>query len=151
MGIPEVLDFIRQEHGEYRDFALDELSILNAYADIIRQDIMSAWPVDTSTSRDNFVTTLENGPAFTGIILENDLDYVQFVHYAGTPAEPPLYQTLIPSVWYAYKPELEAALFEAIRRTEKVIRENEAHGGRGFLDIVARKLGKTPRVVSHAA
>ena len=123
--------YIVAVHGSARGLATTEIRILNRWAGDMVTEIEDAWPVDTSTSRDGFDYAVEERPGWIGIVIENDVDYVQYVHYAGESADEPLWETLIPSVFEANKGGLLAALRTEIARTEAFIKsEARIPGGK---------------------
>ena len=101
---------------------MDELRILDTYAEAIVEDIQSGWPVDTSTSRDAFAFVTTDYKAIT-VVIENDADYVQYIHRAGEPKEPPLYETLIPEIVNTHGPDMVAAMKAAVDRTERELKQ----------------------------
>lgn len=108
--------YIVAKHGSAREMSIGEIETLDEWADTIVNTIEEEWPVDTSTSRDAFAYTLDDdGVGFT---IENDTDYVQYIHRAGTPAEPPLYETLIPEVIGRHGGPMLAAMRAAVDATE---------------------------------
>ena len=125
--------YLVNRHGSARGLGVDELDVLDAGAAAMVQDIENAWPVDTSTSRDAFTYVVQGRRDRVGIVIENDVDYVQFVHYAGEQPEPPLWRTLIPETWAAHKAGILADLQRAIDETERLITE-EARKPRGLTE-----------------
>lgn len=147
LRLKSVEAYLKREHGSVRSLAVDEISILERYGEAIVEDIQAAWPVDTSTSRDAFTFTSTDYDAIA-IVVENTADYAEFVHLKGTDPEPPLYETLIPTVWDAYKVDLAAELKAAIDRTEATILAERAKGkkGRTVSQILAgRRPARPPR------
>lgn len=138
MGIEVVLRLrtveahLRMRHGRMRDLGVDELRVLDTHAADILDSIQAQWPVDTSTSRDSFLYTLRADVSEIAIVIENDTDYAEYVHRAGTPADPPLYETLIPAVWATEAPALVSDLKAAIDATEAVIASEQAKGKAGL-------------------
>jgi hypothetical protein len=122
LRLTSVEQYLRAKHRGARTLSATEKKILGTYADDIVRDIEDAWPVDTSTSRDAFYYTLDGGPPEITITIVNEVDYAEYVHYAGTDPEPPLYETLIPAVWGSYRVALAEELKRAIDVTEEMIR-----------------------------
>ena len=134
---------IAVEHGGPRALVYDERRIIDLFAQEVLGTIEDAWPVDTSLSRDSFTYEVNAGydvETGVGFTIENDVWYVQYVHYAGTPADPPLWLTLIPEAVQAVAPRYIDRLRRQVRLTEAAIRLDQRSGGRGFLDLVTRRL-----------
>ena len=114
--LSSVSAYLLNRHGSRRELSVRELDVLDAFATDIVNDIADRWPVDTSTSRDAFTFTIDGeGIGFT---IENDADYAEWIHRAGEPADPPLWETLIPEVFESYRGDLVAAMKAAIDETE---------------------------------
>ncbi len=129
--------YIRLRHGSDRDMSADEIQVLQEWAGVIVDDIANQWPVDTSTSRDAFSYTIELDGV--GFVILNDADYAQYVHRAGTPAEPALFETLIPEVVDANIEAMFAAMRRAVDTTEAqiaMVRPGKKRQ-RGILDILS--------------
>jgi len=109
---------VRRLHGSDRSLSVAEIRILADGADEILAAIVDQWPVDTSTSRDAMAIDIETGPGFYGFTISNDADYAEYIHEKGTPAEPPLWETLIPAVVASMTPAILAQLIGEIPRTE---------------------------------
>lgn len=109
---------VRRLHGSDRSLSVAEIRILADGADEILAEIVDGWPVDTSTSRDAMQVDLDTGPGFYAITVSNDADYAEYIHEKGTPADPPLWETLIPSVVARLAPQIVARLAAEIPRTE---------------------------------
>lgn len=124
--------YLARRHGSTRTLSVTELDILDRHADELVQQIENAWPVDTSTSRDAFTYLVQGRRDRIGIVIENDVDYVQFVHEAGAPPDPPLWRTLIPQLWAARRAAVLADMERAIDATERLI-DDEARKGRAGL------------------
>jgi hypothetical protein len=124
-------------HGGSRALTPDEEGVLYLYGEQLLDLIVTQWPVDTGTSQDafSFYTSADPGQGF-GIVVENPMYYAQYVHRAGTPAEPPLWRTLFPQVWATIKPQLLKALFAEIDKTE---------AARAALEATKRARGTSPR------
>lgn len=129
--------YIRQRHGSDRDMSADEIQVLQEWAGIITDEVSNDWPVDTSTSRDSFSSIVENdGVVF---VILNDADYAQYIHRAGTPAEPALFETLIPEVVARHRDAMLAAMRGAVDATEAAIAKvpSGKKRARGILDILS--------------
>lgn len=109
---------VRRLHGSDRSLSVAEIRILADGADEILAEIVDAWPVDTSTSRDAFEVDLSTRPGDYGFTISNDADYGEYIHLKGTPADPPLWETLIPSVVARMAPGIVARLIAEVPRTE---------------------------------
>lgn len=133
---------LKRTHKAVRSLSVDELSILERFGEAIVEDIQGAWPVDTSTSRDAFTFTTTDRERIA-IVIENDADYAEYVHRKGTAPEPPLWETLIPSVWDRYKADLARDLRAAIDATEALIEAERAKGKKG-LTVTQILAGKRP-------
>lgn len=140
--------YVRARHGSARQLTRSERDIIDDYASRIVTDIEAAWPVDTSTSRDAWTYEVRGQAAWAGFIIENDVEYVEWVHYAGQPAEPPLWETLLPATVDAYIPALLADLRAEVDATERAITANKAKGGRGLLDVLQRTASWVRRVAA---
>ena len=73
-----------------------------------------------------------------GFVLDNDVDYAEYVHYAGAPASPALWETLLPATVATYAPGLLAALRTEAAATQRRIADNQRQGGRGLLAVLQR-------------
>lgn len=132
--------YIASVHGSPRPLSAEEILVVDDYAGRMIDDVQDAWPVDTSTSRDAWVWETSSEVGEVGFVLLNDTPYVQYVHLAGQPADPPLWETLLPAVVGSYADDLLRDLRAAVDRTEAEARRNAAQGGRGFIDVIARLL-----------
>ncbi len=141
--LKSIEDYVRLVNGGPRELVKAERDILDEYAGQILEDIENAWPVDTSTSRDAWTYTIVARQDWMGFVLDNDVDYAEFVHYAGSPASPALWETLLPSTVQAYAPGLLQSLRTEIAVTQRRIAEDKRKGGRGFLSVVQRILRPT--------
>lgn len=130
--------YLARRHGSTRTLSVTELDILDRHADELVQQIENAWPVDTSTSRDAWTYTVIGRADWMGFILDNDVDYAEFVHYAGAPASPALWETLLPATVATYAPGLLAALRTEAAATQRRIADNQRQGGRGLLAVLQR-------------
>lgn len=114
-------------HGGLRALTPDEEGVLYLFGEELLRYIVEAWPVDTGTSQDafSFYTSADPGQGF-GIVVENPMFYVQYVHRAGEDPDSPLWRTLFPEAWASVKPGLLKALFAEIDKTEaeRAAREN---------------------------
>lgn len=124
--------YIAAAHGSSRELSVDEIDVLDSYAGEVVREIAERWPVDTSTSRDEWTYYIDGDTI--GFTITNDVDYVEWVHYAGEPAEPPLWETLIPEVWAEVGPRAVAAMQAAVDETERQI-------------VEARRVGVSERAV----
>jgi hypothetical protein len=139
--------YVRAVNGGPRELVRSERDIIDEYAQQIVGDIEDAWPVDTSTSRDAWAYTVTARADWMGFTIENDVDYVEYVHYAGTDPEP-LWETLIPTTVRAYAPQLLADLRAEIAVTQRRIAEDKRQGGRGYLDVLQRLYRTTGRATA---
>jgi hypothetical protein len=106
-------------HGGSRALTPDEESVLYVFGEELVRYIVTAWPVDTGTSQDAFSFYVSADPAQGfGIVVENPMFYVQYVHRAGEDPESPLWRSLFPEAWAAIKPNMLRALFAEIDATE---------------------------------
>lgn len=125
-------------HGSARSLTHDEILVLEGHVEAMVGDIQAVWPVDTSTSRDAFEWyVLPVGVQFE---IANDVDYAEWIHRSGTPADPPLWQTLIPAVFGQHKPAMVADMIAAIDRTE---------AGKALVEARAR--ARAAKVAARAA
>lgn len=124
--------YIVAAHGSARELSVDEIDVLDSYAGEVVREIADRWPVDTSTSRDMWTYYVDGDTI--GFTVSNDVDYVEYVHYAGESAEPPLWETLIPEVWAEVGPRAVSAMQQAVDETERQI-------------IEARRVGVSERAV----
>lgn len=108
-------------HGRMRSLSVDEIDALDATASTVTNQIEEEWPVDTSTSRDGFYFTIQSAPGNYGFTVLNDVDYVQYIHAAGTPAKPELWRTLIPRIVAEHLTPLLSRLRAAIADTERAL------------------------------
>lgn len=116
VDLKSIETYVRQQHGSDRFIALNEIDVISDWAGQIVNEIEREWPVDTSTSRDSFSYIVNNtGYGFT---ILNDCDYVEFIHRAGEPPIPPLWETLIPDVIDQYAQGLLQAMRDAVDETE---------------------------------
>jgi hypothetical protein len=125
-------------HGSPRSLTIDEIVVFEEHVGAMVEDIQAAWPVDTSTSRDAFEWYLL--PTGVQFEIANDTDYAEWIHRAKTPAEPPLWETLIPEVFNRHKPKMIADLMAAIDATEA-----------GKALVAARARAKSAKAEARAA
>ena len=93
--------YIRQVHGGPRWLLPAELAFLDEIGAALRNWVAARWPVDTGTSRDAWEYQVKGTRDEVLVTIYNDVDYVEWVHYKGTPAEPALWeqlQGLIPGI-----------------------------------------------------
>lgn len=123
--IPLQLDSIRRRlialHGGPRQLLPAEMRALQRVAEGLRAWIKSEWPVDTGTSRDAWEIDYVGSSSEISILLYNDVDYVEWVHRAGEPEIPPLWEILQAQIPQVAKPMLEL-LSGAIVRGERDLR-----------------------------
>jgi hypothetical protein len=124
--------YIVQKHGSARQLDTAELRILQQYGERIVELIQANWPVDTGYSRASWVVVTKVKPGQVAFEVQNDAPYVQYVHLMGTPAQPPLWQTLVPRVVQAVAPGLLVALRAQIDKTEAELSQT----GMTFLDRI---------------
>ena len=113
--------YIRQKHGSARHMSLLEIQTLDAWATGIVTEIEQRWPVDTSTSRDAFMFTIMHG-GDVGFTIENDCDYVEFIHEKGTSPEDLCIDTIIPEVINENSQGMLSAMRDAVDATEEAAR-----------------------------
>ncbi len=126
--LSSVETYIRAVNGAPRGLTADESDIVFEYASQITSDIEDAWPVDTSTSRDAWSFEVNGSAGEIGFTLENDVDYASYVHLAGTPPEPPLWETLLPATIQSYAGNLLRDLRTEIAAGQRRITQNKADG-----------------------
>lgn len=123
--IPLRLESVRRRlialHGGPRQLLPAEMQALQRLAEALRAWIRSQWPVDTATSRDAWEVAYKGSSAEISITLYNDVDYVEWVHLAGTPEIPPLWEDLQAEL-PAIAGDLLPALTAAIERGERDLR-----------------------------
>jgi hypothetical protein len=111
--------YIIARNGRARDLSLTEIDVLDYFAGEIVGAIEDEWPVDTSTSRDAFAFTLDVQIGAVGFVIENDIDYVQYIHRSGETAV--LWAYLIPEIIQAYAPQMLAAMRRAVDVTQAAL------------------------------
>ena len=93
--LPIQLNVVRQRrialHGGPPQLLPAEMQALQRVAEALRAWIRSQWPVDTATSRDAWEVAYKGSSAEISIMLYNDVGYVEWVHRAGEPEIPPLW------------------------------------------------------------
>lgn len=113
--------YIRTIHGGARWLLPAELAFLNEIGDALRNWVAARWPVDTGTSRDAWEYVIKGTREEVSVTIYNDVDYVEWVHYKGTPEDPPLWEQL-----QAQIPGIIAPLLSRFRavidRTEAALR-----------------------------
>lgn len=123
--IPLQLTSIRQRlialHGGPRQLLPAEMQALQRVAEGIRAWIKSEWPVDTATSRDAWEIDYVGSSSEISITIYNDVNYVEWVHRAGEPEIPPLWEILQGRIPLVIQPMLEL-LSGAITRSERDLR-----------------------------
>lgn len=113
--------YIRTIHGGARWLLPAELAFLDEIGAGLRNWVAARWPVDTGTSRDAWEYQVKGTRNEVSVTIYNDVDYVEWVHYKGTPENPPLWeqlQALIPSIIGP----LLAQFRTVIDRTESALR-----------------------------
>lgn len=123
-----VMAAIVRLHGAPRGLSATEVEVLADHAGAIVDAIADAWPVDTSTSRDAWTDILYTSAGNVGFDIVNDVYYVEYVHRAGEPAIPPLWETLLPETVAAMAPDMNADLIAAVAETERRYRTFIAQG-----------------------
>lgn len=118
--LASIASYIVSRHGKFRYLELNEIQTLDQWAGDIVEKIEEEWPVDTSTSRDAFSYTLMTGGR-VGFTITNDVDYVQYIHAAGTGPESALVDTLIPEIVQDYTSGLLVAMRAAVEVAELVL------------------------------
>ena len=131
--------FIVMVHGSPRQLSLSEILVMQAHVDAMLDEIVAGWPVDTSSSRDAWTYTTNSVVGDVSFTLDNRVEYVEFVHFAGDPTL--LIDGFVPDVIDAHLPAMLADMKAEILATEIRIKANRARGGRGFIDVIqyARK------------
>lgn len=123
--IPLQLNSVRQRlialHGGPRQLLPAEMQALQRVAEALRAWIRSQWPVDTATSRDAWEVSYKGSSAEISILLYNGVDYVEWVHNAGEPEIPPLWEILQSEIG-AIAQDLMPLLTTAIERGERDLR-----------------------------
>ena len=140
--------FIVERHGRPRDIVFKEIRVLQRWARIVEVAIERAWPVDTGFSRDRFASKLFRPDEGIGFNIANDADYVQFIHRAGTPDNPPLWTVLIPAIIRAAAPQINADMRAEIERTEQGNRPMEL--GRPALRPMAERNRRAAEIMRAA-
>lgn len=123
--IPVQLDSIKRHirtvHGGARWLLPAELAFLDEMGAALRNWVAARWPVDTGTSRDAWEYQVKGTQSDVSILIYNDVDYVEWVHYKGTPEDPPLWEELQVQIPAILGPLL-AQLRNVIDRTEAALR-----------------------------
>lgn len=114
--------YVFQLHGSARQLTYDESRILDRYAAEIVGAIQEAWPVDTGLSQSAWEWVIGTEANDYYIQITNDVDYVQYIHRAGTPKSPALWEVLIPAVIAAFGPRMLVDLRAAVQETEILLR-----------------------------
>ena len=103
----------------------NEADVLQEAAEGVRDYVVSRWPVDTGTSADSWEVEISVSPGSYGFTISNDIDYVEWVHNAGTPSQAeggaPLWQSLIGEGWQMYRSSLLSALTAEVARSNAEI------------------------------
>lgn len=133
--LTSVEKYIEQQHGEFRQLTLEERRILRRYAEYIVERVQQAWPVDTGRSRDGFTAVIEASKKPVQIVITNDVYYVQWVHYAGTPADDVLWRTLLPNVIKEVRDNLLAEIRAEVDRTEARLAAGRPTRTRGLVRL----------------
>lgn len=140
--LQSVDDHIKRLNGRHRSLLPSESAILTEYAQKILRYVVSRWPVDTGTSRDNWSITERPLGGDLGLRIYNTLTYVQYVHRAGTPKTAILWEPLIGQAWATYKDSLISDLKAEVTRTQQRLEPEVFTGpqieGSGWAAIQAR-------------
>jgi len=136
-------EYITKQHGRRRAMTPTEQGELARFADRMIEYIKDRWPVDTGTSRDRWQYFLNPTPGEMAVIVENEMFYADYVHYAGGSAEDPLWKTLIPEAFGIISAALMSAALAAVDRTERAI-ERQRRAGQSRRDATRAALREPP-------
>lgn len=113
----------KKTRGQPRPLSPVEVETLYYWADLMLVYIKNQWPIDTGTSRDRWSLVADTSPGRMALFVENPMYYASYVHRAGTPAEPPLWEVLVPQAWALFKLPLNQAVYKAIDKTARTAEE----------------------------
>ena len=135
-------DYItKKNEGDPRRPTDAEADVINHWAEIVLAYIRNRWPVDTGTSRDRWSIVFDGTPGRMALFIENPMYYAEYVHLAGTPPDPPLWETLIPEAWGLFELPMRAAVFRAGDRTaNETERRRAADPTKSLFDLIAEQL-----------
>jgi hypothetical protein len=131
-------EYVRKKHGQQRALTPDEFDVIFFWAEIMIATIRNQWPVDTGTSRDRWMSEIDGTPGEMGITVENPMYYAEYVHRRGTPADPPLWETLVPEAFDLIAEPMLASARRAVDNTEREFarRRAAADPSRALSDIL---------------
>ena len=118
IALPSIEALVLQLHGRSRALTPDEADVVDTYAGEVRDYVVDRWPVDTGTSADAWQYEVSGSPGTYGFTISNDIDYVEWVHLAGTPPGGDLWEALIGQGWALVRASLLVDLEVAVRATE---------------------------------
>lgn len=125
IGLPSIEALVLQLHGRTRALTPNEEDVVDRYAGEVRDYVVARWPVDTGTSADAWQYEVDVSPGSYGFTVLNDIDYAEWVHYAGSPttdeAGVSLGETLIEEGWLAVRSALLTELETEVRATEALM------------------------------
>lgn len=130
--LQSIENYVAQVHGSARQLTYDEALLLDEYASQIVGAIQEAWPVDTGLSQASWEWEIGTEAGDYYILILNEVPYVQYIHRAGAPASPALWEVLIPAVISAFGGRLVRDLRAEIDRTEAALRVRPG----SFLDMI---------------
>lgn len=116
--LESIRTFLASQAGAPRYLLPAELNFLDQMGAAIRDWVAARWPVDTGTSRDAWQYSTIGTKEEISVTVYNDVDYVEWVHYAGTPEEPRL--------WEQLQDEIPGALADALTRFRRLIIATQA-------------------------
>ena len=122
--------YIVAVHGSPRPLTAQEIRVIDAFAEDCLTQIEEAWPVETSLSRDSFTYEVQDGgykDEPIGFEIQNDVWYVQYIHYAHH-GHTPLWTYLFPEIVHATAPKYIQRLRQAISDTEDQLRHGTKFG-----------------------
>ena len=131
-------DYITKKNGgRPRPTTPDEEDVVYRWTALMLAYIRNKWPVDTGTSRDRWSIIFDGSPGRMALFIENPMYYAEYVHVAGTPPDPPLWETLIPEAWGLFELPMRAAVFKAVDRTVRRIEEQQQQDpSRSVFDLI---------------
>lgn len=126
--LDSIRNYINEQHQGFRYLALSEIQTLDRWATTIVDQIIEAWPVDTSTSRDSFGFTI-NSDETVGFTITNDVDYVEFIVAKGDHSVEnggtPIIDIIPERVFDANKPGMLQDLRDAVDETERTYSDEQ--------------------------